>query len=112
MAKGVNTDRRPRSGMAFGRDRGHKVNVIKKKDRRERPSRRKGRLGQRTAFVRSVIKEICGFAPYEKRMIEILKSGGPKDTKKAYRFAKKRLGTHKRAMRKRAEMDKIIREEA
>jgi len=45
-------------------------------------------------------------------MLEIMKMGGPKDTKKAYRFAKVRLGTHKRALRKRAELDAIIRAEA
>lgn len=106
MGKGTKT------GLAFGRNPGHKVNVISKNARREKPSRRKGRLGSRTKFVREIIREICGFSPYEKRIIEILKSGGAKDTKKAYRFAKVRLGTHKRSLRKRTEMEVFIRIEA
>jgi large subunit ribosomal protein L36e len=44
---------------------------------------------------------VCGFAAYEKRIIELLKTGTAVDAKKAYRFAKKKLGTHSRAMRKR-----------
>ena len=101
-----------RTGLAFGRNHGHKVTQISKKDRRAKPSRRKGNLGKRTKFVREVIREISGFAPYEKRMFEILKLGDSKATKKAYRFAKVRLGTHKRALRKRAEIEGFIRIEA
>jgi len=37
-----------------------------------------------------------------------LKAGGSKGSKKAYRFAKVRLGTHTRALRKRAEMEFVI----
>ena len=39
-------------GQAFGREHGHQVNTIAKKNMRERPSRRKGKQGQRTQFVR------------------------------------------------------------
>ena len=41
-------------------------------------------------------------------MIELLKAGTAKDSKRAYRFAKVRLGTHTRANRKRAELEDII----
>jgi large subunit ribosomal protein L36e len=109
MAKGVTAKR---TGLAWGRNKGHKVNVIAKKDRRKKPSNRKGRLGQRTAFVREVIREICGFSPYEKRMLELLRTNDPKHAKKAYRFAKVRLGTHTRALRKREELMGIVRVEA
>ena len=100
------------TGLAFGRNPGHKVNTIKKADRRERPSRRKGKQGKRTKFVRELIREMTGFAPYEKRMFEILKLADSKATKKAYRFAKVRLGTHKRALQKRAEIEAFMRIEA
>src|SRR4051812_29533170 len=40
--------------------------------------------------------------------MEILKGGGNNPTKRAWRFAKKRLGTHIRAKRKVAEMDRVI----
>jgi len=85
------------------------VNTIRKKDRRKKPSNRKGRLGNRTKFVRQIIREICGFAPYEKRIIELLKTGQARDRKRAYRFAKVRLGTHKRATAKRHELEEMIR---
>ena len=39
-------------------------------------------------FVRDIIKEVVGLAPYEKRIIELLKVG--KD-KRALKFAKKRV---------------------
>ncbi len=53
---------------------------------------------------------MVGFSPYEKRIIELLKVGTSKESKKAYRFAKRKLGTHTRALRKRAEMEGIIRQ--
>ena len=101
------------SGLAFGCNPGHKVNTISKKDRRARPSRRKGHCGKRTKAVRDIIRSLVGFAPYEKRMIEIMRgSMDAKSAKKAYRFAKVRLGTHKRALRKRAEIEEFVRVEA
>lgn len=65
-------------------------------------------IGERTKQVRSLIREVAGWAPYEKRIMEILKGGGNNPTKRAWRFAKKRLGTHIRAKRKVAEMDRVI----
>ncbi len=109
MAKGVSDKK---SGLAFGLNKGHKVNTISKKDRRSKPSQRKGKLGRRTAFVREVVREICGFTPYEKRMLELLRTNAPKDAKRAYRFAKVRLGTHTRACRKREELMAVVRKEA
>jgi large subunit ribosomal protein L36e len=65
-------------------------------------------IGERTKQVRSLIREVAGWAPYEKRIMEILKGGGNNPTKRAWRFAKRRLGTHIRAKRKVAEMDRVI----
>ena len=56
------------------------------------------------------MREVCGFAPYEKRIIELLKAGSSADVKKAYRFAKQRLGSHTQAIRKRDEMANHISE--
>jgi large subunit ribosomal protein L36e len=47
----------------------------------------------RTKLVRSVIRSVSGFAPYEKRIIELIKGGGVNSQKRALKFAKKRLGT-------------------
>jgi len=46
------------------------------------------RLTKKTKFVRDLVREVCGFAPYERRCIELLRIG--KD-KRALRFCKKRV---------------------
>ena len=53
-----------------------------------RISRRKGLLSKRTAFVREIVKEVAGLAPYERRVIELLRNS--KD-KRARKLAKKRV---------------------
>jgi len=45
-------------------------------------------------------------------MLELLRTNAPKDAKRAYRFAKVRLGTHTRACRKREELMAVVRKEA
>src|SRR2546421_11590239 len=57
-------------------------------ERAPRVSRTKGHLAGRTAFVRELIKEVAGLAPYEKRVIELLRNS--KD-KRARKLAKKRV---------------------
>ncbi|KAL9618402.1 MAG: hypothetical protein Q9160_006910, partial [Pyrenula sp. 1 TL-2023] len=56
---------------------------------RARPSRTKGHLSKRTSFVREIVKEVAGLAPYERRVIELLRNS--KD-KRARKLAKKRVG--------------------
>ena len=80
-------------------------------------------------FVRDLVREVCGQAPYEKRMLELLKV---QRDKRALKFAKKRvcifklqwcwqcklmvylffspakLGGHRRGKRKREEMQKLL----
>ena len=69
-----------------------------------------GNLIQKTSkrihFVKSVVREVAGLAPYEKRITELLKVG--KD-KRALKLAKRKLGTHKRAKKKREEMSSVLR---
>nr|XP_009934058.1 PREDICTED: 60S ribosomal protein L36 [Opisthocomus hoazin] len=64
-----------------------------------------GRLTKHTKFVRDMIREVCGFAPYERRAMELLKVS--KD-KRALKFIKKRVGTHIRAKRKREELSNVL----
>ncbi|KAL9688937.1 hypothetical protein QQ045_033364 [Rhodiola kirilowii] len=84
----------------------NKGHIVTKKELAPRPSDRKGKTSKRVHFVRSLIREVAGFAPYEKRITELLKVG--KD-KRALKVAKRKLGTHKRAKRKREEMSSVLR---
>ena len=56
-------------------------------------------------FVRDLIREVAGFAPYERRALELLRIS--KD-KRCLKFLKKRIGNHVRAKRKREEMSAVL----
>ncbi|GCB63822.1 hypothetical protein scyTo_0007447, partial [Scyliorhinus torazame] len=88
--------------MAVGLRKGHPVT---KNETAPRQCRRRGRLTKHTKFVRDLIREVCGFAPYERRAMELLKVS--KD-KRALKFIKKRVGTHIRAKRKREELSNVL----
>lgn len=62
--------------------------MVTKREKAARPASRKGRLGKRVKIVREIIREVAGFAPYEKRVMELLKVG--KD-KRALKVAKKKV---------------------
>jgi len=64
-------------------------------------------LSKRTAFVREIVKEVAGLAPYERRVIELLRNS--KD-KRARKLAKKRLGTFGRAKAKVEYLTNVIAE--
>lgn len=96
------------SGIAVGLERGF---VVTKTDNptKSRPSYRKSihRVPtKRVKFIRDIVQETCGYAPYEKRIMEILKIG---KEKRALRFSKKRLGTHQRGQMKRTLMMDALR---
>ncbi|CAG9463391.1 unnamed protein product [Pedinophyceae sp. YPF-701] len=91
------------TGIAVGMNKGH---IVTKRDLRPRPSHMKGRLGKRTKFVRSIVREVAGLAPYEKRITELLKVG---KEKRALKMAKRKLGTHKRGKAKRDELSTLMR---
>ncbi|KAL8166480.1 hypothetical protein V2J09_007979 [Rumex salicifolius] len=93
----------PSSGLIVGLNKGH---IVTRKELPARPSDRKGKTSKRIHFVRNLIREVAGFAPYEKRITELLKVG--KD-KRALKVAKRKLGTHKRAKKKREEMSNVLR---
>merc|ERR1712070_464795 len=93
------------SGICVGLNKGH---VVTRYTAREKPSRRVGVLGKRTKFVRELIREVAGLAPYEKRLMELMKVG--KD-KRALKVAKKKLGSHGRAKRKREDCAGLLRKQ-
>lgn len=97
------------SVIAIGKNKGHPTTKLAANQRVVRPSRSKGRLGKRVAFIRSLVTEVAGVSGYEKRIIELLKAGSLKDTKKALKVAKKALGTHTRGKIKRENLMNVIR---
>jgi len=56
----------------IGLNKGHAVTAIPKKSK---PSHRKGKSTDKHKFVKSVIREVVGFAPYERRVLELLRNG-------------------------------------
>ena len=98
--------------IAIGPNKGHlvtKFKVSEKAAKRSRPASRKGALGKRVKLIRQVIGEVGGVSTYEKRVIEFLKAGSLKDTKRALKLSKKALGTHRRAKLKREALMNLLR---
>ncbi|XP_031472701.1 uncharacterized protein LOC116245171 [Nymphaea colorata] len=98
--------------IAIGQNKGHAITKFKaagKQSKSARPSARKGKLGKRVKLIRQVIGEVGGVSTYEKRVIEFLKAGSVKDTKRALKLSKKALGTHRRAKLKRESLMNLLR---
>merc|ERR1712023_95596 len=83
-------------GYAVGLNKGF---VVTRTEAKTRPSGRRG-LKERKKLVMATIKRVSGFAPYEKRAIEMYKVQNTKMTSRANRFLKKRLGSIKRSKKK------------
>jgi len=73
------------TGLPVGINKGFRVVKLKK---RPRVAGRKGHRGPRRVIVRDVIREVTGYAPYEKRVLEFLRNGLDK---KALRLAKRKV---------------------
>eukprot|EP00922_Rhytidocystis_sp_ex-Travisia-forbesii_P013557 GHVS01020282.1.p1 GENE.GHVS01020282.1~~GHVS01020282.1.p1 ORF type:complete len:116 (+),score=24.39 GHVS01020282.1:73-420(+) len=82
--------------------------VVTKRTLPKQVANRKGRITPRVKMIREIIREVAGFAPYERRIMELIKSGTAATFKRALKLAKKRLGTHKRAKAKREEMQNMV----
>merc|ERR1712062_640901 len=74
----------PRYEICVGLEKGHKTtpNTWEPK-----PSSAKGKLTKHNKFVRDLIREVVGFAPYERRAQELLRIG---KEKRCLKLAKKR----------------------
>merc|ERR1711939_944760 len=70
----------PRKGIFVGHGKGKIVTKYVAKS--VRPNRRPRRANAATKRVRDVIAEVAGLAPYEKRLLEVLKTGGANAEKK------------------------------
>nr|ABR23500.1 ribosomal protein L36 [Ornithodoros parkeri] len=84
--------------LAVGLDKGHRVT------KNPRPKKKRV-VSKHTKFVRDIVREVCGFAPFERRAMELLKVSRDK---RALKFIKKRLGTHLRGKRKRDELSNVL----
>lgn len=89
-------------GIAVGLNKGKQVTAIAPV---AKISYKKGASSKRTVFVHSLVREIAGLAPYERRLIDLIRNAGEK---RARKVAKKRLGSLKRAKAKVEEMNEII----
>ena len=64
-----------KTGLAFGLNKGFITQKVSEKRIRALPSRRKGVLSKRVSLIRNIVREVAGFAPYEKRILELLRTG-------------------------------------
>ncbi|OQD85292.1 hypothetical protein PENANT_c010G07928 [Penicillium antarcticum] len=94
-----------RSGIVVGLNSGRKTTALNTP--KTRISRSVGKSSRRTAFVREIAAEVVGLAPYERRIIELLRNA---QDKRARKLAKKRLGTFGRGKAKVEAMQKVIAE--
>mmetsp|Transcript_43257 Transcript_43257/g.104801 ORF Transcript_43257/g.104801 Transcript_43257/m.104801 type:complete len:107 (-) Transcript_43257:2921-3241(-) len=93
-----------RTGYAKGKNSGH---VTTERERKPKISRRKGQSTKRTLMCREIAREVVGLSPYEKRILDMIKTGGSSADKRVYKFAKRRLGSHKRALQKREDIKDV-----
>ena len=64
-------------------------------------------ISKRTLLCRQIAREVVGLAPYERRILDMIKTGGSSADKRVYKFAKRRLGSHKRAVHKRDDIKQV-----
>lgn len=77
-----------RTGLFVGLNHGHIVQRPKKMAWKSRPVLRKGKISKRSTMVRQIIREVAGFSPLEKKMLELIKTGVATKEKKAGKMAR------------------------
>ena len=97
-----------KSGIFVGKNKGHTVTLPAKQAWKTRPVTKKGKISKRSLAVREVIREVAGFSPIEKRMLEMIRTGVASKEKKAVKHCRQKFGTHRRACMKRDELVRII----
>ena len=102
------TETNNKTGLYIGLNHGVKVTLPAKQAWKSRPVTRKGRISKRTTLVRSIVREVAGFSPFEKKMLEMLRTGLANVEKKSVKQARAKFGTHRRALAKRDELADYI----
>lgn len=49
------------------------------------------KVSKRTKMIRDLVSEVVGLSPYERRLLDMLKTGGASAEKRMYKFAKRRV---------------------
>lgn len=57
--------------LPWGLNKGHPTTV---RALPAKHSNRKGKSSERTAFVKAIVREVAGFAPYERRVMELIRN--------------------------------------
>merc|ERR1719446_1733829 len=102
------SDTNNKSGLFVGRNRGRIQKLPAKQAWKNRPVGRKGVVSKRAAFVRTVIRDVAGYSPLEKRLMELIKTQVAAKEKKSVKILRKVIGTHKRALLKKEVLDNAI----
>ena len=99
-----------KSGIFVGLNKGHIVTKPKAHPNafKKNLSMRKGRLHPRVQAIRDVMVEVTGLSPFQRKMMEMLKTGDSVKEKKAVRIARKRTGSHQRAQKIRDKLALLI----
>lgn len=88
--------------LPFGKARGpvgvRGYKVSKRPSQKNPRYARMGRKRPHANFVREVVRESTGLLPYERRLLELVRNGLDK---RALKLAKRRIGTHHLAKKKR-----------
>ncbi|KAJ2850899.1 ribosomal protein L36 [Coemansia brasiliensis] len=92
-----------KTGIAYGANAGH---ITTRREIKPRASNAKGNNhSKHNAFVRDLIREVVGYSPYERRIMELLKNSRDK---RARKLGKKRLGTLRRSKKKIDELSNVL----
>ena len=97
-----------KNGLFVGLNKGRTANLPTRSTWKSRPVLKKGKISKRAHAVRQVIREVAGFSPIEKRMMEMIRTEVASKEKKAVKHCRAKFGTHRRALMKRDELVRII----
>lgn len=91
---------------AVGLNKGFVVTRVKKI---ARPASRKSRTSNRVREIRKLVLSVTNLSAFEKRIVEMLKTGVQQVEKRAFKALRKKLGKRSRALKKREELLNMIR---
>ena len=97
-----------KSGLFVGINHGHQVRRPSNVTYKSRPVTKKGRISKRVQVVRDIVREVAGFSPLEKKMMEMIRTGDAHKEKKSIRHCRHKLGTHLRANNKFQQLTNIV----